>query len=166
MSKNKKCKNGNGYYTGNEPSPKGRGLCARNLPIGWVEKGKDKQWWEVAAVGKNKIHRWKVAPGWFILRGKNHDTVETVGAIMRDKAFKKVSWDGTGSYLGGNQPQDYYREWLWYPVSKSDGAKMKKWVQKRYKNKLKGMYNQIDDAGNERFSKNYKGVQKLKKSSR
>ena len=50
----KKCKNcvainhkPMGYYTGNEPSPKGRGICARCEEEHIITEGKDGNLWKV-----------------------------------------------------------------------------------------------------------------------
>lgn len=57
MFHNKPCKNGKGSYKGTEPSPKGRGYCARNFPAGKRMLGRTKKnYWVVRVY--NGIHRW------------------------------------------------------------------------------------------------------------
>lgn len=60
------CKNGAGSYTGKEPSPKGRGYCARHEKIGTKKRGRDKKMWVVKSVklasGKRSRRWFKVLP--------------------------------------------------------------------------------------------------------
>jgi hypothetical protein len=60
------CKNGSGSYTGKEPSPKGRGYCARHEKIGTKKRGRDKKMWVVKSVklasGKRSRRWFKVLP--------------------------------------------------------------------------------------------------------
>ena len=60
------CKNGVGSYTGKEPSPKGRGYCARHEKIGTKKRGRDKKMWVVKSVklasGKRSRRWFKVLP--------------------------------------------------------------------------------------------------------
>lgn len=44
------CRNGKGFYRGTEPSPKGRGYCARHEKIGTKKRGRDKKMWIVRSV--------------------------------------------------------------------------------------------------------------------
>lgn len=44
-------------YVGNEPSPKGNGICAHAEPLGDTREGLDKQWWTVIET-KNGVKRW------------------------------------------------------------------------------------------------------------
>ena len=50
----------NAYYKGTEPSPKGRGYCARGECVGTKKRGKDKKMWIVKAykVKGKKVKRW------------------------------------------------------------------------------------------------------------
>lgn len=60
------CKNGKGFYKGTEPSPKGRGLCAKHESIGTKKRGRDKKMWVVRSVkmstGKRSKRWFKVLP--------------------------------------------------------------------------------------------------------
>ena len=56
------CKNGAGSYTGTEPSPKGRGYCARHEKIGTKKRGRDKKMWVVKTV---KLLSGKRSRRWF-----------------------------------------------------------------------------------------------------
>lgn len=60
------CKNGKGSYRGTEPSPKGRGYCARHQNVGTKKRGKDKKIWVVRSVklssGKRSRRWFKVLP--------------------------------------------------------------------------------------------------------
>lgn len=56
------CKNGKGSYTGNEPSPKGNGFCARHEKIGTKKRGRDKKMWVVRSV---KLATNKRSKRWF-----------------------------------------------------------------------------------------------------
>lgn len=52
------CENGPGHYTQKKiaPSPQGRGICARNEPLGSKKRGTDKCMWEVRKAGISQ--RW------------------------------------------------------------------------------------------------------------
>ena len=59
----KRCKNYDnsnkiGYYKGNEPSPKGKGFCAKYELEGTIKEGKDGNLWEVIG------GRWVKAVAW------------------------------------------------------------------------------------------------------
>ena len=60
------CKNGTGSYKGTEPSPKGRGFCARHEKIGTKKRGTNKKMWVVRSVklssGKHSKRWFKVLP--------------------------------------------------------------------------------------------------------
>lgn len=60
------CKNGKGLYKGTEPSPKGRGYCARHEKINTKKRGRDKKMWVVRSVklssGKRSRRWFKVLP--------------------------------------------------------------------------------------------------------
>lgn len=62
------CKGGKGFYTGHEPSPKGRGFCARYEKIGTKKRGKDKKMWIVRSV---KLAKGKRSRRWFRVRSKS-----------------------------------------------------------------------------------------------
>jgi DNA-binding ferritin-like protein (Dps family) len=56
------CKNGKGSYKGTEPSPKGRGFCAKHEKIGTKKRGRDKKMWVVRSV---KLSTGKRCKRWF-----------------------------------------------------------------------------------------------------
>ena len=53
------CKNGKGSYKGTEPSPKGRGFCARHEKAGTKKRGTDKKLWVVRSVNHSNGKRFK-----------------------------------------------------------------------------------------------------------
>ena len=54
------CKNGNGFYTGKEPSPKGLGYCAKSEKVGIRKRGRNKNMWVVKVIKckSKKYKRW------------------------------------------------------------------------------------------------------------
>ncbi len=59
------CKNTTkGYYKGTEPSPKGRGYCARAENVGKRMRGTDKRMWVVKSykVKESHVKRWARVP--------------------------------------------------------------------------------------------------------
>lgn len=51
------CKNGHGSYSGKEPSPKGRGYCAKHEKVGTRKLGRDKKMWIVRSVKKTQTSK-------------------------------------------------------------------------------------------------------------
>ena len=45
-------------FKGNEPSPKGFGICAHLMPLGMVKKGKDGNKWIIVKVSNGSL-RWQ-----------------------------------------------------------------------------------------------------------
>ena len=65
-----KCKNNNSrYYTGDEPSPRGKGYCASSEKMGKRMTGKDGNLWEVVKT-RDGTKRWKKV----MSRGKKRKT--------------------------------------------------------------------------------------------
>lgn len=62
-------------YTGEEPSPKGRGFCAHAERVGTVMKGTDNSMWKVQLI-KNKTKRWIRVKS--ITKKKKQETKRTV----------------------------------------------------------------------------------------
>ena len=77
------CKNGTGSYKGTEPSPKGRGFCARHEKIKTKKKGRDKKMWIVRSV---KLSSGKRSKRWFKVLPKAKKSVK---AKAKKKTTKK-----------------------------------------------------------------------------
>lgn len=79
------CKNGKGSYKGTEPSPKGRGYCARHEKVGTKKRGKDKKMWQVRSI---KLASGKRSKRWFKVLPKAKPT-KPIKPIKRKVSTKK-----------------------------------------------------------------------------
>lgn len=121
MSERKLCKNvrGNGraFYTGSEPSPKGRGYCARFETIGTKMKGTDGTTWIVQSRSSGSRAWTKVSAKTKILtRAKVGSKVESrkerkeLATYPRGRtirAYNPLKWNNWQSYISDEQ-QDIY----------------------------------------------------------
>ena len=80
------CKNGKSSYTGNEPSPKGNGFCARHEKIGTKKRGRDKKMWVVRSV---KLASNKKSKRWFrVVKAKPIKKTKTSKSSKSSKSKK------------------------------------------------------------------------------
>lgn len=87
------CLNSKGTYKGTEPSPKGRGYCAKGENVGKKMKGLDKNMWIISET-KNGQKRW-------IKYTKNIDSKKSSKRKNSKKSSKKVSSTKKSSQIKG-----------------------------------------------------------------
>lgn len=85
------CKNGKGSYKGTEPSPRGRGFCAKHEKIGTKKRGKDKKMWVVRSV---KMSTGKRSKRWFKVLGKPKPRKKTTKTSTKKKTTKRKKLRG------------------------------------------------------------------------
>lgn len=117
------CKNGKGFYKGTEPSPKGRGFCAKHENIGTKKRGKDKKVWVVRSV---KMATGKRSKRWFKVLPKPKPTKKTATPTKRKAATKKKKTAKRKKLRGGG-------EW-WEPVKHLPDGDLKNAIL-RYKDR-------------------------------
>lgn len=117
MSERKLCKNvrGNGkaFYTGTEPSPKGRGYCARFEKIGTKMKGKDGATWVVQSRSSGSRAWAKVTRTSSVVKKKivrrSAVTVSTTKSSVSTsrgrtiKAYNPMKWNDWQRYVSSDQ---------------------------------------------------------------
>ena len=87
MSKSKCLNDASKTYTGNEPSPKGRGFCAHAERVGTVMKGTDNSMWKVQLI-KNKTKRWIRVKS--ITKKKKNEEKRTVKIQLKHELKEKT----------------------------------------------------------------------------
>lgn len=89
------CKNGHGSYSGTEPSPKGRGYCAKHEKVGTRKLGRDKKMWIV--------RKTKTCKRWFKLKKpakklKTKTTKKTKKLKGGDHFPWHINWNDLSDY--------------------------------------------------------------------
>jgi len=104
----KQAKNGEGTYTGKEPSPKGLGFNARNEGIGKTKRGKDGNMWKVQA-DKNGVGHWKLRSGRVKSNNKNNSTTTTTRTTRSNRRGNTTTTTTTTDQF---QPIDDYSNYF------------------------------------------------------